>query len=105
MANGLQVEELRGKWERSRRGQQLAELAAAQQAAALRQLELRLAQLSSEKEACYCNGYRWVCVWWAHGIAAFDGDLARLQNMEQAFDHASDRLQSQEIELNELRHR
>lgn len=49
----MQVEELRGKCERSRRGQQLAEVAAAQQAAALRQLELRLAQLSNEKEAGY----------------------------------------------------
>ena len=47
----MQVEQLRGKCERSRKGQQLAEVAAAQQAAALRQLELRLAQLSNEKEA------------------------------------------------------
>ncbi|KAK9832941.1 hypothetical protein WJX74_002428 [Apatococcus lobatus] len=70
----IEVEELRLKCERSHRGQQLAEVAAAQQAAALRQLELRLAQLSTEKE-----------------------------NVEQAFDHASDRLLRQEMELNEYR--
>ena len=46
----LQIEELKGKWEKAHRGQQRAELAAAQHAAALRQLELHLAQLSVQKE-------------------------------------------------------
>ena len=53
-----QVAELTEKWERAHRGQQQAELAAAQQAAALRQLELRLAQLSNEKEV----GVQWFAV-------------------------------------------